>query len=93
MSHAMDYLTWLSGLETDNAPKDGTRGLGQARGTLYTQAYNRGGGSHHSCAARAAENLARLCLAPLTPHEVQPRSAQSTDTIGQKGGGKPDITV
>ena len=71
MSHATDYLTWLSGLETDNAPKDGTRGLGQVRGTLYTQAHNPGGRGHHSCAARAAENLARLCLVPLTPQEVQ----------------------
>ena len=80
MSHATDYLTWLSGLETDNAPKNGTRGPGQVRGALYTQAHNRGGRGHRSCAARAAENLARLCLEPSTPQGVQPRSAQAVDT-------------
>jgi hypothetical protein len=80
MSHATDYLAWLSGSQTDNAPKDETLGLGQMRGTLYTSAYNRVGHGHPSCAARAAENLARLCLGPSTPQGGQPRSAQATET-------------
>jgi hypothetical protein len=84
MSHSTDYLRWLSGLETDNAPKEETRGPGQVRGALYTQTHYQGSRSQHSCAARAAENLARLCLAPLTPQEVQPPSTRSTDTIGQE---------
>jgi hypothetical protein len=80
MSHAMDYLTWLPGPETDKAPKDETLGLGQVRGTLYTQAHNRVVRGQCSCAARAAENLARLCLGPSTPQGVQPRSVQATET-------------
>ena len=85
MSRATDYLTWLSGLETDNAPKGETRGSGQVRGALYTPAHNQGGRGHHSCAARAAENLARLCLVPSTPQRAQPRSTQATETTKQKG--------
>jgi hypothetical protein len=80
MSHATDYLTWLSGSGTDNAPKDETLGFGQVRETLYSSAYNRVGRGQRSCAARAAENLARLCLGPSTPQEVQPRSAQASET-------------
>lgn len=91
MSHTMDYLTWLSGLETDNAPKDETLGLDRVRGTLYTQPHNGGGCGQHSCAARAAENLARLCLGPSVPRGIQLRSAQATDTIGQEDRGRPDV--
>jgi hypothetical protein len=85
MSHMMDYPTRLSGSETDNTPRDGTLRLDQVGGTLYTQAGNRGGRGQHSCAARAAENLARLCLGPSAPQGVQLHPAQATDTTGQKG--------
>jgi hypothetical protein len=87
MSHTMDYLTRLSGPETDNTPKDEMLGLDRVGGTLYTQAHNRGGRGQHSCAARAAENLARLCLGPSAPQGVQLRPAQATDTTGQKDAG------
>jgi hypothetical protein len=77
MSHTVDYLTWLSGRDKDNAPRDEAPRADQVRKAL-----------HNSSGARAAEDLIRLCLKPLAGEGVQLRPAQAPDTTKQKGAGE-----
>jgi hypothetical protein len=80
MSHATDYLTWMSGRETDSASADGTPRPGPAGRASYVGAQKQGQQGAYLSAQRAAQDLLRLCLGPSATGGTQPPPTQDADT-------------
>jgi hypothetical protein len=80
MSHATDYLTWMSGQEMDSPAGDEASRPGPMARPSYVGAHNRGQQGAYLSAQRAAQDLLRLCLGPSATVGTQPPSTQATDT-------------
>jgi len=79
MSHSTDYLTWMSGRETDSPAGDGALRPGPVGRPLYVGAQKQGQQGAYLSAQRAAQDLLRLCLGPSAPGGTQPPPAQDAD--------------
>ena len=64
MSHATDYLTWMSGREMDSPAGDGALRPGPTKRPSYVGAQKQGQHGAQLSAQRAAQDLLRLCLGP-----------------------------
>jgi hypothetical protein len=80
MSHATDYLTWMSGRKTDNPAGDEALRPDPAGRPLYVGAHMRGQQGAYVSAQRAAQDLLRLCLGPSAREGVQPPRNQAPDS-------------
>jgi hypothetical protein len=80
MSHSTDYLTWMSGRETDSVSMDGALRPGAVGRPLYVGAQKHGQQGAYLSAQRAAQDLLRLCLGPSATGRTQPPLVQDADT-------------
>jgi hypothetical protein len=80
MSHSTDYLTWMSGRETDSATGDMALRPGPVGRSLYVSAQKHGQQGAYLSAQRAAQDLLRLCLGPAATGRTQPPPVQDADT-------------